>query len=156
MLDNPTSYGLPAQFTKEYNNDVRKFFQNYRPSEEDNIKIVEIFVNPQVYETLRLLRTAIVTRDDLEKLRKKGVYDVYSVLKLLWDNQMIKVFHDEKNIEYYALLSDFYIEYLFPKYLLKAVKTEYEQKSKNKIILIEYLKILEEAYFKSKDVEKSK
>ncbi|MFX1379878.1 MAG: hypothetical protein ACFFA4_12385, partial [Promethearchaeota archaeon] len=156
LLDNPTSHGLPSQFAKEYTNDIKNFFQNYRPAEEDNIKIVEIIVNPQVYETLRLLRTAIVTRQDLEKLRKKGVEDVYTVLKLLWDNQMIKVFQDDKNIEYYALLSDFYIDYLFPKYLLKAVKIEYEQKSKNKKVLIEYLKILEEAYFKLKDVEKSK
>ncbi|MFX1428968.1 MAG: DUF2341 domain-containing protein [Promethearchaeota archaeon] len=156
LLDNPSSHGLPSQFAKEYTNDVKKFFQNYRPTEEDNIKTVEILVNPQVYETLKLLRTAIVTRQDLEKLRKKGVDDVYNVLKLLWDNQMIKVFHDEKNIEYYALLSDFYIEYIFPKYLLKAVKTEFEQKSKNKRILIEYLTILEESYFKLKDLEKSK
>ncbi|MFX0146038.1 MAG: hypothetical protein ACFE9C_18370, partial [Candidatus Hodarchaeota archaeon] len=155
LLDNPTSHGLPSQFSKEYVNDVKNFFQEYRPSEEDNIKIVEIFINPQVYETLRLLRTAIVTRQDLEKLRKKGVEDVYGVLKLLWDNRMIKVFHDEKNIEYYALISDFYIEYLFPKYLLKAVKTEYDQKSKNKKALIEYLNILEESYFKLKDSEKS-
>ncbi|MFX0007844.1 MAG: hypothetical protein ACFFAV_14140, partial [Candidatus Hermodarchaeota archaeon] len=134
----------------------KEFFQNYRPTEEDNVKIVENIVNPQVYETLKLLRTAIVTRQDLEKLRKKGVEDVYSVLKLLWDNQMIKVFHDEKNIEYYVLLSDFYIDYIFPKYLLKAVKIEYEQKSKNKRVLIEYLKNLEEAYLKLKDMEKMK
>jgi hypothetical protein len=39
---------------------------------------------------------------------------------------------------------------------LKAVKTAYEQKSKVKKALIEYLNILEEAYFKLKDVEKNK
>ncbi|MFX1234568.1 MAG: hypothetical protein ACFFBY_08410, partial [Promethearchaeota archaeon] len=156
LLDKPTSHGLPRQFTTEYPNDVTSFFQNYRPAEEDNIKIAKILTNPQVYETLRLLRTAIVTRQDLEKLRQKGVDDIYGVLKILWDNQMIKVYHDDKNIEYYALLSDVYIEYLFPKYLLKAVKIEYEQKSKNKKALIEYLTILEEVYFNLKNLEKSK
>ncbi|MFX0005701.1 MAG: DUF2341 domain-containing protein, partial [Candidatus Hermodarchaeota archaeon] len=62
LLDNPASHGLPSQFAKEYSNDVKEFFQNYRPTEEDNVKIVENIVNPQVYETMKLLRTAIVTR----------------------------------------------------------------------------------------------
>ncbi|MFX1448891.1 MAG: hypothetical protein ACFFCG_12315, partial [Promethearchaeota archaeon] len=154
LLDKVTSYGLPSQFAKEYHNDVRNFFQTYRPTEEDNIKIAEILSNPQVYETLRLLRSAIVTREDLTKLQKKGVNDFYSILKLLWDNKMLKVFHDEKNVEYYALLTDFYIDFIFPKYLLKAIKFAYEQKSKVKRALIEYLNILEDVYFNLKSKNK--
>ncbi|MFW9829711.1 MAG: hypothetical protein ACFFEY_19210, partial [Candidatus Thorarchaeota archaeon] len=156
LLDKPTSHGLPSQFAKEYPKNVKDFFQEYHPTEEDFVEIAEILVNPQVYETLRLLRTAIVTRQDLEKLKQKGVDDVFNVLKLLYDNNMIKVYHDEKNIEYYALISDFYIEYIFPKYLLTVIKAAYEQKSKPKPALIEYLNILEETYFKLREVEKSK
>ncbi|MFX0167127.1 MAG: DUF2341 domain-containing protein [Candidatus Hodarchaeota archaeon] len=154
LLEKPTSFGLPSQFAKEYPNDVKKFFQTYHPTEEDNIKIAEILVNPQVYETLRLLRNAIVTRDDLQKLSSRGVDDIYSVLKILWDNKIIKVFHDNQNIEYYALISDFYIDYIFPKYLLKSIKDAYEQKSKVKKALIEYLNILEDTYYKLKSEEK--
>jgi hypothetical protein len=149
LLEKPTSYGLPAQFAKEYPNDVRKFFQTYIPTDEDNIRIAEILINPQVYETIRLLRTAIVTRDDLQKLRPKGVEDIYNVLKILWDNKMIKVYRDNQNNEYYALISDCYIDYLFPKYLLKTIKEAYEQKSKVKRALIEYLNILEDTYYES-------
>ncbi|MFX1455874.1 MAG: DUF2341 domain-containing protein [Promethearchaeota archaeon] len=154
LLDKPTSYGLPPQFAKDYPNDVKYFFQTYLPTEEDNIKIAEILSNPQVYETLRLLRDAIVTREDLEKLRKKGVDDVYGVLKILWDNKLIKVYHDDKNIEYYALISDPYIDFIFPKYLLKMVKSAYETKSKVKKSLIEYLNILEETYYNLKSSKK--
>ncbi|MFW9824160.1 MAG: hypothetical protein ACFFE4_14545 [Candidatus Thorarchaeota archaeon] len=154
LLDKPTSYGLPSQFAKEYPNDVKYFFQSYHPTEEDNIEIAEILSNPQVYETLRLLRDAIVTREDLEKLRKKGVDDVYAVLKILWDNKLIKVYHDEKNIEYYALISDPYIDFIFPKYLLKMVKSAYEARSKVKKSLIEYLNILEETYYNLKSSKK--
>jgi hypothetical protein len=148
------SQGLPSQFIKEYPNDVEKFFLEYKPTEEDNIKITGILTHPQVYETLRLLRTAIVTKQDLEKLKKKGVDDIYGVLKILWDNKMIKVYHDEQNNEYYALLSDIFIDFIFPKYLLKTVKTAYEQKSKINKVLVEYLHTLEDAYFNLKSSEK--
>jgi hypothetical protein len=154
LLEKPTNYGLPSQFAKEYPNDVKKFFQKYIPTDEDNIKIAEILVNPQVYETIRLLRTAIVTRDDLQKLRPKGVDDIYNVLKILWDTKMIKVYRDEQNNEYYALISDCYIDYLFPKYILKSIKEAYEQKSKVKRALIEYLNILEDTYYQLKSEQK--
>jgi hypothetical protein len=154
LLNKPTSYGLPTQFAKEYPNDIRDFFQTYQPTEADNIQIAEVLSNPQVYETLRLLRDAIVTREDLEKLRKKGVDDIYGVLKILWDNKIIKVFQDEKNIEYYALITDIYTNFIFPKYLLKTIKSAYESKSKVKKSLIEYLTILEESYFKLRSSKK--
>ncbi len=156
LLKDPINRGLPTQFAKEYLAEVKKFFQSYRPTKEDNLNIVNLLINPDVYETLRLLRTAIVTRQDLEKLKTKGVEDVYAALKLLWDNQMIKVFRDEKNNEYYALLSDFYMDLLFPKYLLKVVKSAYEQKSISNKALIEYLRVLEETYHDLKSQKKSK
>jgi hypothetical protein len=154
LLDKPSSYGLPSQFTKDYRNDVKDSFQTYNPTEKDSIVIAELLSNPQVYETLRLLRNAIVTREDLEKLRKKGVDDIYGVLKILWDNKVIKVFHDEYNVEYYALLTDFYLDFIFPKYLLKVIRSAYEQKSKVKKALIENLNILEDAYYKLKSLKK--
>ena len=126
--------------------EVKKFVQNYRPTEGDNLRIIDILINPQVYETLRLLRTAIVTKNDLEKLRKKGVDDLDDVLKMLWNTQMIQVFQDERNNEYYALLSDFYMDLIFPKYLLNIIKNVYDQKSKSNQVLIEYLTVLENSY----------
>ncbi len=146
MLDDPATRGLPAQLVDDYTMEVKKFFQNYRPTEGDNLRIIDILINPQVYETLRLLRTAIVTKNDLEKLRKKGVDDLDDVLKMLWDTQMIQVFQDERNNEYYALLSDFYLNLVFPKYLLNIIKKVYDQKSKANQVLVEYLTVLENSY----------
>ena len=69
---------------------------------------------------------------------------------------MIKVFQDERNNEYYALLSDFYVDIIFPKYLLNIIKREYEQKSKADQVLIEYLSVLENSYVNLKSSLKSK
>ncbi|MFX0083042.1 MAG: DUF2341 domain-containing protein [Candidatus Hodarchaeota archaeon] len=154
LLEDPSNRGLPLRFVEEYLTDVKEFFQNYKPTMEDNVAIVNIFTNPEVYQILRLLRTRFATRQDLEKLRMKGVKDIYGALKLLWDTKMIKIFRDEKNNEYYTLLSDFYVDLLFPKYILQIIKKSYEQKSIPNKALIEYLEILEDTYYDLKSKKK--
>jgi hypothetical protein len=154
LYENPTKNGLPSQFAKEYKSDIKRFFQDYRPNLEDNVKIIDILINPEVYLILKLLRTTIATREDLEKLRTKGVRDIYGALKLLWDAKMIKIFRDENNNEYYTLISDFYLDLIFPKYLLRAVKAAYEQKSIADKALMEYLDILEDTYYDLKSKKK--
>lgn len=158
LLKNPSERGLPEKFTEDYNVAVRKFFQKYRPSDEDNLKVLdEIIADPQVYEILKLLRISIVTKNVLEKLRKKGVDDIDNGLKKLWDNQMIHVFQDPKGTEYYALLTDFHSSLIYPKYMLRTIIYQYEVKSKSEGVLIEYLNVLDDSYHPSKiQVEKEK
>jgi len=156
LLKDPADRGLPSQLVADYKTECKKFFQNYHPTEEDDLKIVDLIINPQAYEMLRLLRTAIVTKNDLEKLKKKGVEDIDGVLKLLWENQVIQVFRDERNNEYYALISDFYLNTIFPKYLINTIKEEYENKSKSDQALIEYLNVLEDSYMDFKSAKKTK
>lgn len=146
LLKDPADRGLPQNLVDDYKTEIKKYFKSYRPAENDNLSIIDILIDPAVYETLRLLRTSIVTRNVLEKLKKKGVDDVDDVLKKLWDNQMIQVFQDDRGNEYYALISDFYLELIFPKYMLNIIKREYDQKSKADQVLVEYLNVLENAY----------
>jgi hypothetical protein len=153
LFKDPVNHGLPSQFAKEYQEEVRKFFNAYRPTEEDTLKLVNCLIDPEVYETLRLLRTAIVTMKDLEKLKSKGVTDIYGVLKNLWDTNMIRVFQDDNGVEYYALLTDFYANFVFPKYQLNVIKVANEQKSKSDKVLIQYLNILEDTYYNLKSKE---
>ena len=155
LLKNPADRGLPSQLAADYRIETKKFFQSYHPSEQDNLRLIENIINPQIYETLRLLRTAIVTKNDFEKLKKKGVDDIDEVLKMLWETQMIQVFQDDKNNEYYALLSDFYVAKIFPKYLLNTIKAEYEKKSKADQVLVEFLTVLENTYVNLKSAVKS-
>jgi hypothetical protein len=155
LLKDPSSRGLPSQLVDDYRTECKKFFQNYKPSEVDNLKLSEILIDPQTYETLRLLRTSIVTRNDLEKLKKKGVDDVDEVLRKLWETQMIQVFQDKQNNEYYGLLTDFHVELIFPKYLLNVIKTQYEQKSKADDVLVEYLDVLEDTFQSTKEKAKA-
>ena len=156
LIRNPAEVGLPENLSNDYIMACKQYFQSYRHSEDDNLKIINLLINPQAYEVIRLLRTAIVTRNDLEKLKKKGVDDVDETLKLLWDAQMIQVFQDSRGNEYYALLTDFYLDLIFPKYSLNIIKGEYELKSKSSQVLVEYLNVLEDAYTDLKSKAKAK
>jgi len=156
LVENPFEHGLPENLVGDYISVCKKFFQNYRPSEQDNLNLLEILIDPQIYEILRLLRVSIVTRNELEKLKKKGVEDIDSALKILWENQLIQVFQDNRGNEYYALLSDIYLSLIFPKYLLNTIKMEYENKSKADNVLIEYLNVLEDSYLSLKSKAKTK
>ncbi|MFX1325599.1 MAG: hypothetical protein ACFE8N_11630, partial [Promethearchaeota archaeon] len=154
LYEDPVNNGLPIQFSKEYKEEVKQYFQNYHPTTEDNSRIIEAIANPDAFQILRLLRTTVATRQDLEKLRIKGIRDIYGALKLIFDAGMIKIFRDEYNNEYYALISDFYMDLIFPKYLLRVIKTAYEQKSVANRALIEYLQILEDTYYDLKAKKK--
>jgi hypothetical protein len=156
LLRNLSENELSSQLIKDYQSAVKNFFHNYHPSEEDNLKIINALVNPQVYETLRLLRIKIVTREELQKLKKKGVEDTAGVLKALYDCQLIKVFQGKNGKEHYALISDFYLGFMFPKYLLNIIKKEYENKSKANPVLIECLDVLETSYLNLKSKKKIK
>ena len=155
LIKVPNQVGLPMNLEEDYKAECKKFFQTYRPSEQDNLKLINIFVEPQIYETLRLLRTAIVTRNDLEKLKKKGVEDLDVVLKKLWENRLIQVFRDENANEYYALVTDFLIERIFPKHMLLKVKDAYDHKSKADPVLVQYCNILEDTYQELKNPAKA-
>ncbi|MHA2183780.1 MAG: hypothetical protein ACXAAI_02185, partial [Promethearchaeota archaeon] len=109
LIKDPSSIGLPSHLIKDYKSECAKFFQSYQPTELDDLNILNIIMEPEVYTTLQLLRSAIVTRNDLEKLRKKGVNNLDKVLKTLWDAKMIQVFQANQNNEYYALISDIYL-----------------------------------------------
>ena len=154
LFKDPESYGLPAQFMKSYQDEVQKFFKGYYPTDEDTFRLLDNLIDSEVYETLQLLRTAIVTMQDFEKLKNRGVSDIYNVLKKLWDTNMIKVFKDENGVEYYTLLTDFFVDLIFPKYILNVIKVVNDQKSKPDKVLTQYLDILEETYFNLKSEEK--
>ena len=146
ILSNPSEKGLPDYLTDDYRTTVRNFFQNYQITEDDSLKIAEILINNQAYLVLKLLRTAIVTKNTILKLRKKGLEDTDDILRLLWENQIIQVFQDKKGTEYYSLMADYDVSLVFPKYSLNIIKKEYEVKSKSNLVLMEYLNVLEDSY----------
>ncbi len=145
ILKNPSSKGLPSKFSKYYVSNVREYFRRYIPSKEDNLALMNLMLEPDVYETVKLLRTAIVTIDDFEKLKKKGVDDIDSVLKRLEENDFLIVIQ-KNDINYYCLKSDYSAVRYFPQFLINSIRKDSNNKVKHKKVLLEHLKILRETY----------
>ncbi len=146
IVKNPIPRGLPVELNDDYITECRTYFASYTPNEEDNLIMVETLLDPQVYEAIKLMRQAVVTRDDLEKLQKKGVEDLEMVLKRLWDGNFLSVMQDPAGNEYYALKSDICIKKIFPEYIINTIRQDYNDKVKNEMVLMEHLAILEDYY----------
>lgn len=145
-LKNTLSKGFSKEIASIYKKQVTSFFSEYLNTNVDNIVTLNTLSDPQVYEVVKLMRDTIVTRDDLDKLQKKGVKDMDDVLKKLWDAKMTLIIRDKKGNEYYGLLTDVKIVKIFPEYILNKIRTQYSYKIKNDDVLIEYLKVLKDYY----------
>ncbi len=156
LMNDVENRGLPIELKEDYRNEVKNFFSGYRPTEPDNLKLInDIILDPQIYEVIKLLRVAAVTRDDLEKLRKKGVEDIDYVLKKLWENKTILVFSDKGGNEYYCLCNDILIKKFYPDYLIDVVREAYTTKTQNNAVLVQELEMLKEAYYDIQKTSKS-
>ncbi|MFX0077172.1 MAG: hypothetical protein ACFE96_17135 [Candidatus Hermodarchaeota archaeon] len=160
LLRESVERGLPESLVEDYRSKVRSYFLSYRPSEEDNLKIIKLLTDPQLYEMLKLLRTSIVSRNTLEKLKNKGVDDIDGGIRKLLEYGIVFIFPTGQGIDLYALISDVDISLVYPRYILNTILHQYDVKSKSNGVLIEYLNVLEDTYrpykFKEKTKEKSK
>lgn len=147
LIREAKQHGLPASIYEDYKHEVLTFFENYVPDEKGMLNVLEYLLDPPVYETLTLLRMAAVTRDDLEKLKKKGVDNIDSVLKTLWDANLVVVLRDDKGNEYYALKTDILIKKYFPQHILDIIRKGYRERTKTSTTLLEHLSILEDYYY---------
>jgi hypothetical protein len=146
ILKESGTRGLPTILLESYKSEISTFFKNYVVSDEDNLEVMQTLLDPQVWETFLLLRQAVVTRNDIEKLRKKGVDDPDTVLKKLWTQKIIVVVRDEAGTEYYGLLTDFLVEKFYPEYMINTIRANYSEKTRGDVLLFEYLDILEDQY----------
>lgn len=143
----PSEYNCPNSLADTYRIAVRTFFSDYRPSETDNFELIDkVILNPVNYAVLTLLRLAIVTRSDLEKLRRRGVDDIDSAINFFKSLNMITILHDAKKIEYFALISDFDVSPFFPRYQLNLIRKNYMVKRHSNPALTAHIDYLDEEY----------
>jgi hypothetical protein len=156
LLRESIDRGLPESLVEEYRTKIRSYFQYYRPTEEDNLKLISILTDPQLYEILKLLRTSIVSKNGLEKLRNRGVENIDTGIKKLLEYNLINILENRQGTELYSLISDIHIALVYPRYILNTILQQYDVKSKSNGVLIEYLNVLEDTYRPYKPKAKSK
>lgn len=157
LLKDPIAFHLPKSLKEIYLKAAKDFFSKYKVSDEDSLNLIKyVLLNPQNYEVIKLLRQAIVTRNDLEKLKKKGVQDVDIVVQMLQELKLITIMKDEGKIEYFGLISDFKIEKYYPLHNLNLIAEKYKNKSLSPSVLLKTLDMMEEEFWSIKNGNKTK
>ena len=150
LLNNSSESGLPDKLHKSYKIDIENYFKDYVISEEQNLRITEYLLNPDIYKIFNFLREGAKTKDNLMNLKEQGVEDFKSTLELLKKLKMIKTYIDGDGTEYNIIISDFFIDFYLPKYILKLLKTDYDNNLKSNEVLLKYLDLLESTHYSLK------
>ena len=157
LISDPVDHHLPESLKSAYFTEIKAYFEEYHPNESDNIALCEnVLLEPQAYEVLKLIRQAMVTRNDIEKLRKKGVDDIDKVLRILWDNKLLVILQDEHGNEYYCLTADVVLKKIFPEYHIDTIKHQYQTRTQSPEVLKQALEIIKDRYYEMQKEAKRK
>ncbi len=148
LLKNSRKSGLSDSEFKNYKKDCDHFFEKYIISEDDNLKVIKLLNNYQAFDCLRLLREGAATIKNLEKSRNNDIDNIEKIIQMLKEARMIKSYLDSEGNEYFAIISDFYISYCLPEYILNVIKINYNNRLTTKEVLLKYLDLLENRYNK--------
>ena len=76
-----------------YIEEVRVFFDNYSPTTEDSLKIMDILANPKIYNVLMQLREGPLQREKLaEVVTDKSMKSLVEILTIMQDARIIEEF----------------------------------------------------------------
>jgi hypothetical protein len=103
---------------------VQKFFDNYNPTYEDEMKLLDMVANSSIYNVLSKLRNGPQIKSDLLDIdSKEQMESMTENLKILKENELIDyVIHNEKT--YVLLQNDIRFTISFPDYLIKLIPKE--------------------------------
>ncbi len=143
LLKNPRKSGLSDKLFKTYKKDCDNFFENYIISEDDNLRVIKLLNNYQAFELMNFLREGAAT---IKKLRENDIDNIENIIQMLKETQMIKSYLDSEGNEYLAIISNFYIDYCLPEYILSVIKTNHNNNLTTDEVLLKYLDLLENKY----------
>ena len=137
----------PTLATK-YIEEVTKFFTNYHPTLEDNLKIAQNMMNPDKYDYITLFRERAYPLNKIPRGPGESIEEVGGFLKSMVDDNIIIVLKDEKNLDWVLLFTDVVAHTFYPEYLIEKIRKDSVEGKLNKNIAIKHLDFLEETYKK--------
>jgi len=137
----------PTLATK-YIEEVSKFFTNYQPTFEDNLKIAQNMMNPDKYDYITLFRERAYPLNKIPRGPGESIEEVGGFLKSMVDDNIIIVLKDEKNLDWVLLFTDVVAHTFYPEYLIEKIRKDSVEGKLKKNIAIKHLDFLEETYKK--------
>jgi hypothetical protein len=137
----------PTLATK-YIEEVTKFFTNYQPTFEDNLKIAQNMINPDKYDYITLFRERAYPLSKIPRGPGESIDQISGFLKTMEEDNIIIVLKDEKNLNWVLLFTDIVAHTFYPEYLIEKIRKESMEGKLKKNVAIKHLDFLEETYKK--------
>ena len=131
-----------------YLEEVSRFFTNYKPTVEDNLKIARTMMDPDNYDYITLFRERAYPLNKIPKGPGESIDQIGSILKAMEDDQILKVIKDEKDTGWVFLLTDVIAHTFYPEYLIEKIRKDRMEGKLNKDVAIKHLEFLEKVYKK--------
>ncbi|MFX1294113.1 MAG: helix-hairpin-helix domain-containing protein [Promethearchaeota archaeon] len=124
-----------------------KYFDEYKPTSEDNLFIAELLRDPDIFVTLTLLRDSMYP---LKKFPKGGFGDskinLRSIIDRMIDAGIAIVIPDETKKEWVLLLTDIRVPQFYPEYMLENIRQGVSEHRINDELALKHLDLLEIHY----------
>ncbi len=143
--------GLPNPIlAKNYLDTVRRYFVNYKPTIEDNLKVAKNMMNPDKYDYIVLFRDKPYPLNKIPKGPGESFKFVKSMLKSMEDDRVIAIIKDKKGTEWVFLLSDLWTDTFYPEYMVEQIRKDRMSGLLKKEVAVKHLQLLEKEYPKEK------
>src|SRR5271157_3561437 len=103
LIENLSQQGLSSPSGNNFSEVINAYFGSYQPKQENQQKLLKVILDFPTYVVLQVLRGAFVTREDLEKLKEKGVDDADAAIRGLSDADLLVILKNSQGKEYYGL-----------------------------------------------------
>ncbi|MFX1375153.1 MAG: hypothetical protein ACFFA0_05020 [Promethearchaeota archaeon] len=145
--DSKKKLPTPALATK-YFEEVSNFFEDYKPTLEDGLKIARNMTNPDKYDYITLFRERAYPLNKIPKGPGESIEEIGSILRTMENDKILKILKDEKDTEWVFLLTDIAADTFYPEYILEKIRNHRMEGNLNKDVAIKHLEFLEEVYKK--------
>ncbi|MBY9014829.1 MAG: hypothetical protein KGD68_03985 [Candidatus Lokiarchaeota archaeon] len=141
--------GVPnPSVASKYLEIVSSYFSNYSPTEEDNLKIANHMINPDVFDYVVLFREKPYPINKVPRGPGETFDQVKTFLATLEADNIIKIIKDESNVNWIFLVTDITALKFYPEYLIENIRKAVSEDILKKESAIKHLELLEQIYKK--------
>ncbi|MHA1754526.1 MAG: hypothetical protein ACTSYR_03305 [Candidatus Odinarchaeia archaeon] len=137
---------LQEELSDKYLNITTEFFKNYTPSPEDVTNLAKLFTDPDVYSTIKLLRSDTVLLEDFITESKLSDKEPDELIQKLEKNDLLKIIEDNYDKKWLFLISDLKFITFFPEYMIDVIREKWNEGLIDQNLAIRHLELLKESF----------
>ncbi len=131
---------------EQYLSLVGKFFDEYKPTSEDNELIAEHLQDSDIFVTLTLLRNRMYPLKKFPKGMGDDAVDMLTIIRKMEEAGIVKIFKDETKEDWVILLTDLRAPQFYPEYMIENIRKDALERKVAPQMATKHLDLLELHY----------